>query len=131
MIGRNQLWKPEGNKPKFGIRMAPKRDPLCEYCPKKKSCSPGPCFFLSRINGNAESKEVLISDLCDKEMEFKDYKESLAELIEDREIAFSKINTIQPYKIRAIAAMLYVDIPKAEVARLLRISRTTLYRVKK
>jgi len=111
--------------------MAPKRYPLCEYCPKKKSCSPGPCFFLSRINGNAESKEVLISDLCDKEMEFKDYKESLAELIEDREIAFSKINTIQPYKIRAIAAMLYVDIPKAEVARLLRISRTTLYRVKK
>lgn len=96
----------------------------CALYPCKTPCLPVEIY----ANGNVGSKEPLFLDLCTDGEVTKDYNSVLSEVIEDHEIDFDRICFIQPYKIRAIAAMLYVDIPKTEIARLLRISRTTLYR---
>lgn len=45
------------------------------------------CPLLKYANGKSKSKEVLMSNLIEPEkIEYKDYKETLSELAEDREI---------------------------------------------
>ena len=128
---RNGLWKPEGNKPHFGIRLAPKRlnDPVCQYCSKKQTCSPGPCLFITRINGNAPSKEALMSDLCDKETEYKDYKETLSELVEDRENKFKNAIDINNVKRRSIAILLLAGIQQKDIAIMFSMSLRQIVRI--
>jgi hypothetical protein len=62
-------------------------EPLCIGCPnnKKKRTCKGLCPPMAWINGNAPTKEVLLSDMQIKQLEYKDYNQDLAELIEDRQ----------------------------------------------
>lgn len=131
MKKRNNLWKPEGNKPHFGIRLAPKRDPLCEQvdCCKKDNCTPGPCFFLERINGNTERKEALMLDARQDELQQKDYKEYLSELIADRENRIENIINIQDIKQQAITLLLLAGRQKKDIAALLSISERQFRRL--
>ena len=64
-------------------------EPLCNECPNKKTCK-HLCPPMTWINGNSPTKEILLSEICEKDLEYKDYNKDLAELIEDRQ---SRINS--------------------------------------
>ena len=104
-----------------------KNEPICQMCPGKKQCS-WLCPPLQWIGGNKPSKERLFRDICKHDAAFKDYKEILTEMIEDHEVDINKIAEIPDMRTRAIAAMLYVWIPKEEIARQLGISSRQLRR---
>jgi hypothetical protein len=102
-------------------------DPICKFC--GNNCKQI-CIWLKDVNGNTARKEALFSDVC-KSVDVADnrnYNDKLAELINDKEIDFDRIVFIQPYKLRAIAACLYVDIPKKNIAQIMHISLSDLCR---
>lgn len=112
------------------------RDDICLNCCNRKHCR-GLCPPLVWVNGRTESKEPLLTDIIGtaKDLEYQDYKEVISELAEDREEReawkFDKIEEIlkiDGFIPRAIAAMLFFNIPKNKICALLKISRTHFYR---
>ena len=86
------------------------------------------------VNGCKKLKEPLFNDISKAEIDktnIQDYNAVLAELIEDKELDFDRICFIPDYRTRAIAAMLYVDIPREKIAEMLNISRVQLWRITK
>lgn len=126
---RNRLWKPEGKSIKNPSRVENTRDPICSHCCKKLSCSPGPCLFITRVNGNVERKEALMSDLCTQEMEYTDYKESLAELMEDRKNRINNTANIQNPKRRAITILLLAGITQQSISTMFSMSYRQINRI--
>jgi hypothetical protein len=125
---KNTLWRPAGKKPKFGLRII-KRDPLCAdvNCCKRDTCSPGPCFFLSRINGKTETKEKLMSDVHAEEMEFKNYNAELAEKIEHYNHRIDEVMDLTDLRDKALSLLLLAGFKKAQIAKLFNCTRGTIY----
>lgn len=106
------------------------KDFNCSVCHQREKCKQ-PCPPIAHyVNGNSRRREVLFSEIKKTPYEGKtvDYNEVLAELIVDREMDFDRIVFIADLRKRAIAAMLYVDIPRQNVAELLGLSYKTVYR---
>jgi hypothetical protein len=93
------------------------------------------------LNNNKELKEPLMSDLSSTltvdNVESKDYKEVIAEIAdkqeEERERRYHDIKNMDMGKLpearrKAIASMLYFDIPAFLIMTLLRVPMTTFYR---
>jgi hypothetical protein len=101
---------------------------ICAACPNRGACM-YPCEPLHWINGNVPLKERYLSEPIE-EYDIPDYKAILYDLSktvspEDR---INEIKKLRNFRVRAICAMLTVDIPTANIAALLHISRTHLYR---
>jgi hypothetical protein len=102
---------------------------ICAGCKNKGRCE-SPCSPLNWIDGNVPRRENFINEAMLK-FNHPDYKDVLYDLSchknpQDRREDIKQITDI---RIRAICAMLAVDIPKAEIASLLSISRVHLYRL--
>ena len=68
------------------------RDDVCRLgkCPNCEICA-GLCPPLQYVNGRSQSKEILLSNLIRSDnVEYRDYKEVITELSEDREAKRSK-----------------------------------------
>jgi hypothetical protein len=112
------------------------RDDICLKCCNRKSCR-GLCPPLQWVNGRVEGKERLLSDIIgsSQDLIYQDYKEVISELADDREERekwklgkISDILEISDFMPRAIAALLFFEIPKNNICKLLKISRTHFYR---
>jgi hypothetical protein len=114
---------------------------ICDNCinnketkRKRKACI-GICNPLLWINGNADTQEVLISDLHDINQEYKDYKEVINEIAEDIELKkahLKKIFDIEDERKRAMAILIYVGkFDKAQIAKYFHLSASQIYRLTK
>jgi hypothetical protein len=88
---KNRLWNPEHEAPK---RKKPTKtifkDELCQDCSYIGRCDKGPCFWLKHINGNTPTKETLLSDINTHDMEYRDYKDDLIEMMEHNQNRLDK-----------------------------------------
>ena len=128
MQARNQLWKPEGKQRKS--KPIPKKvdDPLCNECPNKKTCK-HLCPPMTWINGNSPTKEILLSEICEKDLEYKDYNKDLAELIEDRQSRINSAIGIENVRRRSIAILLLAGISQKDIATLFSMSYRQINRI--
>jgi hypothetical protein len=102
---------------------------ICSPCKNNGQCK-ALCPPLQWIDGNVQRRERFIT----KEMlntPQADYNEVCHELSDNKQfpITLTDIQAISDIRHRAICSMLMVQIPKREIARLLQLSRTQLYRI--
>jgi hypothetical protein len=100
----------------------------CQECSKKEHCK-APCIFVDKIAGGKKSCRELIPPPEPPETG-RDYKEVLIELQLSRvkQYNISDIRDINDIRVRAIAAMTYANISKADQARMMNISVRTIER---
>jgi endonuclease III-like uncharacterized protein len=110
-------------------------DELCKDCPnnqqgkKKKAVCKGLCPPMRWINGNTQTKEVLMSSIRSQELEFKDYNKDLAELIEDRQWKLDKSLSLEDTKQRAIAILLMAGFKQNQIKTLFFMSYRQINRI--
>jgi hypothetical protein len=119
-------------KPKVRVWHAPRNGHdrvICKDCENKGRCE-SPCFPLVWIDGNVERKEILLNELM-LQYEHPDYKAILHDLSRhhDPPNRLEEIIEIQNVTHRAVCALMMARIPKAQIATLMKISRTQLYRI--
>jgi hypothetical protein len=134
---RNNLWKAEGVKPKFGIRLHKfkKDDVVCPECINNKICK-GYCPLVKGINGRSDTKEILPDrPVIQNGIEQMDYNAAIYELIADQQARdvdrLDTIRAISNHRTRAIAACILAYIPQDKIARYLHMSQgylSKLYR---
>jgi hypothetical protein len=103
---------------------------ICKPCKNKSLCDP-PCEPLRWVNGKEALREKLLSEPLDDHFELIDYNSVLADLSHGftSDSMMKSIIGIRNFKLRLIFAGLAVGIPRQEIAVLLTISRTQLYRI--
>jgi hypothetical protein len=126
MKTQNKLWQPE-EKAKHKPVKKTISDPLCDKCPNKP-CK-GLCPPMQWINGNTPSKEVLLTDLNTQDMESRDYKEDLIEMIEHRQARITSALDIKQVKHRAIAILLLAGISQKDISELFSMSYRQINRI--
>ena len=140
---RNRLWNPEHDKD-FPKRkptpQPPPADPVCATCPnriiqymdggeeKEMPCR-GLCPPLQWIDGNATSKETLMADLNTKDMEYRDYKDSLIEMMEHKQARIESALDFRNVKHQAISILLLAGITQKDISRLFRMSYRQINRL--
>lgn len=126
---KNNLWK-QKYKPKFGIRLAPIfKDELCQDCVYIGRCDKGACYWMKHIDGNTARKEKLITDMNTKDMEYRDYKDDLVEMMEHRQNRINHVMKITTVKHRAIAILLLAGITQIDIAKLFCMSIKQINRI--
>lgn len=118
----------------------------CSNCKKRDKhgdCTrPGLCIYQDvAANGMMASKEPLAADLISENYDSlvnRDYKEVLNEIGENRErehkgreqdILDMPFSTAAELRMKAIAALLYFNVPAMSIMQVLKIARTTFYRM--
>ena len=123
---RNQLWQPnDTDKSKRKIKIKKIDDELCQGCPnnnKKQPTCKGLCPPMRFINGNVQSREVLLTDINTKEMEYRDYKDDLIEMIENRQARVNRAIDIPEVRQRAISILLLAGITQKDISNLFSMS---------
>ncbi len=118
--------------------------PICSRCVNNEICL-GDCEPVKWINGNAKSKEVLLSNLVNTQnIEYKDYKETLSELSDDKEnrlegdfervrelVEGMRDSTPSFYHKRKIAiiALLLLGYTKKDISIFFKIDYSLVYRI--
>lgn len=128
MRSRNDLWKPpEGNaKPKPAPKSAP-HDPICNGCQNQGTCS-GLCPPMQWINGNVGLREALLDDPVEPS---SDYNLILAEGIETHRQEYSEaIANETDLRKKCIGVLLEADFRITEIARVMKLTRRTIYRIR-
>jgi hypothetical protein len=142
MIKRNRLWNPEHEHEQRKRKPTPKTpsDPLCATCPnkiikyidngieKEMPCR-GLCPPMQWIDGNVASKETLMTDINAHDMEYRDYKDDLVEMMEHRQHRINTALTIPIVKHRAIAILLLSGITQKDISTLFRMSIKQINRI--
>jgi predicted XRE-type DNA-binding protein len=124
-------------------------DPVCKYCPNlcrlidvhvsdtviiavNVPCD-RPCNPVQWINGRVQRIEPLASPARQNVLPQDDYKQSLAELREDKEMRdierLERIRAIKDMRCRGVFAMALADIPQTKAAALLNISQPHISRI--
>lgn len=144
MRKRNRLWNPEHDKAHPKRKPVPKLpdDPLCDTCPnklityyddgieKQMPCR-GLCPPMQWIDGNTSSKETLMTDINAKNLEYRDYKDDLIEMMEHRQARIKDAIDISSVKHRAIAILLLADFTQKDISTLFRMSYRQINRISK
>lgn len=124
------------NKGKRRKQSSYRQDDICEHCHNADTCNQL-CPPLLWINGRSPQTEIPESELPNPyRIEYKDYKASLNELLDDKReddsvnIEFIREIPNKPPDIhfKAILALKHANIPIVKIAKLLHISRAKLYR---
>ena len=140
---RNRLWNPEHDNPPRKPKPAPKQppdDPICESCPNRiikyivdqielEIPCQGTCPPMQWIDGNTASKETLMSDLNTTEMEYRDYKDSLIEMMEHRQARIENATDLRNIKHKAVSILLFAGITQKDIATLFRMSYRQINRI--
>ena len=137
---KNNLWKPT-NKIKTIVIPKIVNDPLCETCPnkersyinkdgqeKKMKCMQL-CPPMQWINGNTPTKETLLSEINASKIEYRDYKDTLCELIEHKRHRIDKIPLITNIKHKAISILLIAGIPQKDISNMFSMSLRQIVRI--
>jgi putative NADPH-quinone reductase len=122
------------------------RDDVCRIgkCVNQDTCV-GLCPALKYVNGKSQSKEVLLSNLINPDnKEFRDYKEAINELAENRSIKYESIfermteltdnmESISFYSRRKIAIVILLSLGfiKNDIAGFFHISLRQIFRLTK
>lgn len=130
----NRLWKPliSKRRRRNGIIVYLKDGhdkELCASCANKGHCE-NPCSPLKWINGDKPLREKILEDPID-DYERPDYNIALYELSQQSMASdrIEEIIKVKDYRRRAICCMLAVQIPRANIAALLGMTRQHLYRL--
>jgi hypothetical protein len=130
---KNDLWRPKPeDKHKSKIKVKKIDDELCQGCPnndKEEPACKGLCPPMTWINGNVASKEVLLTDINTREMEYRDYKDDLIEMIEHRQNRIDSAKGIIGIKYRAIAILLLAGITQKDISELFCMSYRQINRI--
>jgi len=124
-------------KAKVKRKTIPKKidDELCQDCPnnqrgkKKKAVCRGLCPPMAWINGNVPTREVLLSSIQTKNLEYKNYNDDLAELIEDHQYRLDKTLNIEDMKQRAIAILLLAGFKQTDLKSIFFMSYRQINRI--
>jgi hypothetical protein len=133
MNRQNKLWKPgKGEDCTRKSKVKKIDDELCLDCPNNDKSNPaclGVCNPMQYINGNKQSREILLTDINTKEMEYRDYKEDLIEMIEHRQQRVNKAIEVKNIKHRAIAILLLAGITQKDISNLFCMSYRQINRI--
>lgn len=104
----------------------------CKQCAHYTECKV-PCVYVDYIaNGNTNRKEPLISNIIEEDADIpatRDYLSYLNELADDRELKIEYAMKIKDHKLRAIAAMLLVNLTRYQISHVLSMSYRNLNRI--
>jgi len=89
----------------------------------------GLCPPMAWINGNTQTKEILLTEINTKEMEYRDYKDDLIEMIENRQARVNRAIDIPEVRQRAISILLLAGISKKDIANLFFMSPRQIIRI--
>jgi hypothetical protein len=125
------LYRPQ--KPQTRVWKAPPTghdETICAACSNKGRCE-DPCAPLVWVDGNKPLKERYLENPIEQTELTADYKIVLTDLSSHYEPPDRIIDIIgiRDYRQRAICAMLSVQIPRQEIAKLLSITRQHLNRI--
>jgi hypothetical protein len=105
----------------------------CRKCEHYSYCDEA-CIYVEAIaNGRTRQRERPIpDDILDRTLQ-RDYTAELAELAEDAEARAEErlelIRQIPDYRVRLIAASIWVGIPQADIAHIAHISQSQISRI--
>jgi hypothetical protein len=130
---KNKLWKPP---PEYKTTVTKTYsiydDEICPDCANVNVCRT-PCRPITWINGKTASKEPLLSDLSDTIYYERDYKDVLAEMIDNEQEkerrSFESILNEKDIRLKAIHSMLFFSIPIPVIAKLLSLHRSRIYQL--
>lgn len=138
---KNNLWNPPNKTIKSKPIPRTSNDPLCADCPNKERkyinkdgqektmrCN-SLCPPMAWINGNTPIKEELLTNIHTKDMEYRDYKDDLSEMIEHRHQRINSARGILKIKDRATAILLLAGLSKKEIAELFCMSPRQIIRI--
>lgn len=105
----------------------------CRKCEHYSYCDEACIYVDTLANGNARQRERPIpNDMLDRTLQ-RDYAAELAELAEDADTRAEErlelIRQIPDYRMRMIAACIWVCIPQANIAQLAHISQSQISRI--
>jgi len=102
---------------------------VCASCANKGHCE-NPCSPLKWINGDKPLKEKILDEPID-DFERPDYNVALYELSQTSTSSdrIEEIIKVKDFRRRAICSMIAVQIPRANIAALLGITRQHLHRL--
>jgi hypothetical protein len=106
-------------------------DPVCAGCKNISSCTE-PCPPVRWIDGStAPRREPLLRDVVSDRSptSARDYNSLLADALRARTGRMEDIREITNIRVRAIAAMVYVDITIGEIADIMQVSPRTIRRL--
>lgn len=115
-------------------------EPLCQGCPnktikyidngkeKEMPCQ-GLCPPMIWIDGNKQTQEALMSDINGKDLEYRDYKDDLIEMIEHRQARIDTAINITDVKHRAISILLLAGLTQKDIATLFCMSYRQINRI--
>jgi DNA-directed RNA polymerase specialized sigma subunit len=128
---KNTLWK-STHRDHAKIKAQRKPDALCKGCDNDKDCK-HTCIGLKWINGNTELKEKILDQAPSIHLYQTDYKETLHELMVDRQIRdlehLELIKSITDPRKKMIAACLMVGMTQQEISKQAHISQTRISRI--
>lgn len=109
-----------------------------QFCRIPKRCinydiCKGPCNPAEWINGNGRTVESLAEPHLLESVPQCSYNDSVYEMYMDKQMRdgerIEAIRGIKPVKTRAVYAMTFAEITQADIASLLRVSVSTVYRI--
>jgi hypothetical protein len=106
-----------------------KKDPICKLCAGKSRCD-WTCPAIQWINGKTPRKEALLHDMKDIDTyHYENSNAKIAELIADHLFSFENAVFITNYKVRLIALGILGEIPKNEIANILKLNYRQINRL--
>jgi hypothetical protein len=126
---RNRLWNPDHPLPKSKKAPAIFKDELCQDCVYIGRCDKGPCFWMHHIDGTTGTKEALLSDINTENLEYRDYKDDLAEMMAHRQHRINTAQDIINVKHKAMAILLLAGITQKDIATLFHMSIKQINRI--
>lgn len=107
-------------------------DDICAMCKNRETCK-SPCPPMQWVNGNIQTKEVIVADLSGEAYPYDDYNAVISQIISHNQASDASnielIRSIKNKRRRAILALRHADIPVSDISLLLRISRRHLHRL--
>jgi hypothetical protein len=134
---RNRLWRPpEGEEVKQTVIKQPPTDEVCFHCPNRivdfnglRIPCQNICAPLQWVNGNVPLKEAQLRENIEPS---SDYNEILAEQIEARRSNFTALIAEETnIRKKAVAVLLEAEFKIDEIARVMKVARRTILRMRK
>lgn len=125
--GRSRVKANKDRKP----RKQPQKikDEMCSAlsCPNLKTCK-YLCPVLSFIDGNKEATEKVARQAENDHQAQNDYNQTLYDMMKQKELGREKILGIKDIKVKAIASLLWLEFSQTEIAAIMHVDRSTIYR---
>lgn len=102
---------------------------ICEQCDNRHECRKT-CAPLVWVNGTAPCREVIMTNVDFDQLDVRDYKEVLHEVMRAKEKDHIKeIRTIEDQRIRAVAAMLHAGLKMPWISKFIGLSERWIYQM--